>query len=92
MKNLIIKRVIHIQPSFTADEWGLYTSTYPVECHVVAQHLNQVLREYVNRGETREEVERFLGYAMRDSAMYGACDAEAFQFLQRVLVTIFSQE
>lgn len=92
MKNLVIKRVIKIQVWFTAEEWQLYTTEFPVECRVVAQQLNTTLMEYVNRGETREEVERFVGYVMRDNAMYGACDTEAFQFLQRVLITIFNPE
>ncbi len=90
MKNLDIKRVIKIQAWFTAEEWQLYTTEYPVECRVVAQQLNTTLNEYVNRGEDRRTVAHFMRSVMRSNSMYGAADTEPMVFLERVLDEIFS--
>jgi hypothetical protein len=92
MKNLIIKRVVKIDVWFTADEWQLYVVEFPVECRVVAQQLNQTLAQYVNRGEDRETVTRFVHSLMRGNSMYGAADSEPIAFLERALDEIFGEQ
>jgi hypothetical protein len=92
VKNLIIERVVKISVYLTAEQWQLYTSTYPAECSAIAFALNKTLIEYVNRGETREAVERFMLSAMRHAAEFGANDTEPRAVLDAILNEIFGEE
>lgn len=92
MKNLIIERVIKISVYLTAEQWQLYTEAEPVGARVTAQELNKTLCDYVNRGETRAEVTRFMHSLMRHSSMYGADDTEPHAVLNAMLDEIFGEE
>lgn len=88
---LKVERVIKIRADFKADDWQLYDSAGPT-ANVIAHGLNQTLEEYVNRGETRAEVTRFMHSQMHHHAEFGANDTEPRAFLERVLDQIFGAQ
>jgi hypothetical protein len=88
MKNLEIKHVVKIRVWFTASEWELYDT---LEARVVAYGLNATLEDYVNRGEKKDVVRRFMLSAMNGHSDAGANDTEPRAFLERVLTEIYGE-
>lgn len=89
MKNLEIKKVVQIRAWFTAEEWQLYTSEFPVDSRVAAQALNKELERCVNEGKPLEDTRRFMHSIMRSWGPCGANDSEPRNFLEQVLKQIY---
>lgn len=85
MKNLNMR--VHIEPTFTAEEWQLFTAS--MDCAKVAEKLNYELKIVVNGGNERFQVEKHMEQWMRKFAEYGAYDSEPIWFLQQVLDEIY---
>jgi hypothetical protein len=88
--HLKVERVIKIRADFTAEDWQLYSDEKHLYASVIASRLNRQLEDYVNRGETRAEVTRFMHSLMRHHAVDGAHDTEPMAFLERVLDQIYA--
>lgn len=82
----IIKK---IEVNFTAEQWGLFTSS--MDCADAAQRLNANLQQRVNEGRTRGEVNKLMGELMDYLSDFGAADSEPYYFLQGVLEDIYGR-
>lgn len=79
-----------IRPSFTPEQWQLYTAS--VDCTHAARELNETLAEAVNAGNSRSEVQQKMSVVMKKNAYFGACDSEPRWFLEDVLDEIYGKE
>jgi hypothetical protein len=73
----------------TAEDWGLYTGSYPEETYQVAIVLNFTFEGAVNAGLTKEEVAAKMVNVMEANSMYGANDSEAYAALTYALDYVF---
>jgi hypothetical protein len=80
---------VTITPTFSANDWQLYT--YSVPCDEAAVKLNQALAEAVNAGLTRAEVEKRMDVAMFELRTFGAADTEPRYVLAEALDHVFRQ-
>lgn len=80
---------ITIDPAFTAEDWQLYTSS--MDCVPAANSLNKALKEAVNSGANREDVEKLVNKEMNRLRNFGAIDSEPRWFLEDVLDQIFGK-
>lgn len=90
MNNLKIYTKIRCE--LTAEEWGLYTCTYPAETQQVAVVLNFTLEQVVNSGVSRQYVQTIMEHEMRRNAKYGADDTEPHAALNELLTRIYGQK
>lgn len=92
MRNLEIKRILKIQISLTAKQWGLNHEEFPGDCAAFASSLNATLENHVNRGEGRETVSRLVRQVMaRAPEIHGAREPRSLEILDEVLDRIFAE-
>ena len=90
MHNLTIKTVRTVTCDFSADQWELFTLSYPRdEIENVANALNNALQDYVNNDYTKRETLSGMEHVMKTYSKYGAYDSEPIYFLERVLEEIY---
>lgn len=90
MHNLTIVIKKDITCNFSADQWGLYTNTFPRdEIEDVANRLNSQLNDYVNNDYTRTETREGMYNFLSKWSQYGAYDTEPRLFLDKVLEEIY---
>lgn len=90
MHNLTIVIKKDITCNFSADQWGLYTNTFPRdEIEDVANRLNSQLNDYVNSDYTRTETREGMYNFLSKWTCYGAYDTEPRAFLDAVLEEIY---
>ncbi len=78
---------VSIKPSFTAEDWQLYTVSRP--CEEAAAKLNEALAAAVNAGMTRRQVEERMDEVMSELARFGAADSEPANLLAEILDRVF---
>jgi hypothetical protein len=78
---------VSIKPTFTANDWQLYTVSRP--CEEAALKLNEALAAAVNAGMTRAQVMRRMDVVMTELREFGAADSEPSHLLDEVLGHIF---
>lgn len=86
MKGLSI--VKQVRCSFSADQWGLYTTTK--DCTFAARDLNRCIETYFNQGLTYNEVYDKTYEVMKKHSSYGAADSEPMYFLEDVLNHLYA--
>lgn len=90
MHNLTIKKSPTIRADFSADQWELFTMSFPRdEIESIANRLNNELEDYVNNGYTKTETLSGMHDLMKKFSKYGAYDSEPMRFLERVLEEIY---
>jgi hypothetical protein len=90
MHNLTIVIKKDITCNFSADQWGLYTNSFPRdEIEDVANKLNSQLNDYVNEEYTMTEVRDGMFNYLAKWTRYGAFDTEPRLFLETVLGEIY---
>lgn len=88
MNNLKIYKKIKCE--LTAEEWGLYTATYPAETRHVAIALNYTIEQVVNSGGSKQDAEQAMELQMVENAKYGANDSETYAMLAFILMKIYN--
>lgn len=90
MRNLTLRREVNVD--FTADQWQLYTASFPAaELAAAAQRLNQSLEAAVNSGADRSTVYSTMQTVMNELSSFGAADSEPIWFLQDVMEEIYGE-
>jgi hypothetical protein len=89
MPGLIITRNPKISVTYTADQWELFTCSYPTECEAAAVEINRELEFCVNSGMTRFETENYMEGVMDHFSNLGAQDSEPRYHLQDMLDEIY---
>lgn len=90
MHNLTIVIKKDITCNFSADQWGLYTNSFPRdEIEEVANKLNSQLNDYVNNDYTMKETRDGMFNYLAQWTRYGAFDSEVRDFLDVVLEEIY---
>jgi len=90
MNNLTIKTARTVTCDFSADQWELFTHSFPrEEIEGIADQLNLYLTELVNTDHTRRQTEDLMHIKLKSYAIYGAYDSEPLRFLERVLEEIY---
>jgi len=77
----------HIEPTFTADQWDLYTRSK--DCDHVAKELNSTLADCFNSGKEASETFQTMWLVMKKYADYGACDSEPCHMLDKVMMVLY---
>lgn len=83
-----LNKSVHINPTFAWTDWELYEDAKATN---TARLLNELLRDLVNAGCDRDEVERQMLATMESDAFseVGANDTEPRRFLDRILEEIY---
>lgn len=90
MHNLTIVIKKDITCNFSADQWGLYTDTFPRdEIEEVANRLNNKLNEYANNDYSMKETRDGMFNYLAQWTRYGAFDTEPRMFLETALGEIY---
>ena len=90
MHNLTIETKRIVKCDFSADQWGLYTYTFPrEEIENIATTLNNNIEEWVNNNFSKEATRRGMYKLMAELSKYGAYDTEPRGFLDMVLEEIY---
>jgi hypothetical protein len=90
MHNLTTETKRVVTANFSADQWGLYTTTFPRdEIEDVATKLNTRLNDYVNEDYTKAQTMAGMHDIMLNYKYYGAYDSEVRGFLDMVLDEIY---
>lgn len=90
MNNLTIKTVRTVTCDFSADQWELYTVSFPRSViENVANQLNEYLNDLLNSGYTKRDAEDLMHVKMKSLSEYGAYDSEPLRLLERVLAEVY---
>jgi hypothetical protein len=90
MNNLTIKTVRSVTCDFSADQWELFTHSFPrCEIEEVANQLNAYLTKLVNSNYDLRQTEDLMHHKMKSFAIYGAYDSEPLRFLELVIEEIY---
>ena len=90
MINMEVTRKITVD--FTAEQWGLYTNSYPKECYAAAKDLNESLEVLYNDSRNQKAfVLMTMMNEMKRHRKYGAADSEAMWFLERVVNELYGK-
>jgi hypothetical protein len=81
-------RTITVTIDASADDWDLYNKSGR---HEAATALNEHFEELVNRGCTRNEVEKGMLPKMKEYSELGAIDTEGISFLELLLDKTFGK-
>ena len=82
-------RYLHV----SAEEWELYTSSYPGGCQVAADEINEAIVEAFNKEDaTLSSVMNASLSVMRKHSNLGAMDSEPMWRLERLLAKLFPAE
>lgn len=90
MHNLTIEIRKIVKVNFSADQWELYTNSYPRdEIENIADALNNALQDYVNNDYTIIEARGGMHNVMCNYKEYGAYDSEPRALLEQALAEIY---
>lgn len=90
MHNLTIVIKKDVTCNFSADQWGLFTNSFPRdEIEGVANKLNDQLNDYVNNDYSMKETRDGMFNYLAQWTRYGAFDTEPRLFLEQVLGEIY---
>ena len=85
-----LNMTVNVDPTFTADDWQLYTSNEGSA--EAAVELNTALKEAVAKYTERCDVEDAMHTAMGKLRNFGASDSEPRWFLQDILDKLYGAE
>jgi hypothetical protein len=87
MRGLTIKKQVSV--NLSADQWELYTVSYPQECEFAASVMNRALENAINSGMSRDEVDTAVWPVMKQYSNLGATDSEPRYHLEDILDEVF---
>lgn len=89
MRGLTVHKTVTV--NLTADQWELYTTSYPDGCALAAGEINDAIEAAVNAGKTRAEVVEAVDPVFEQFAHLGARDTEPRWVFNALLTDIFGE-